>query len=94
MKKYRILIVLLLLFSASCTDETERSEQSNGSFRVTASIEDTGAVTRVSDINDRTSFTKNDEIFIGWNGSASYKYLCSGTDNVFVPNATDADRGL
>lgn len=98
MKKYRILIVGLLLLSASCTDETERSGQGygqgNGSFRVTASIEDTGAVTRVLDINDRTSFTKNDEIFIGWSGSASYKYLCSGTDNVFVANATDADRGL
>lgn len=98
MKKYRILIAGLLLLSASCTDETERGGQGYGqgigSFRVTASIEDTGAVTRVSDINDRTSFTKNDEIFIGWNGSASYKYLCSGTDNVFVPNATDADRGL
>ena len=98
MKKYRILIAGLLLLSASCTDETERGGQGygqgNGSFRITASIEDTGVVTRVSDINDRTSFTKNDEIFIGWNGSASYKYLCSGTDNVFVPNATDADRGL
>lgn len=98
MKKYRILIVGLLLLSASCTDETERGGQGygqgNGSFRVTASIEDTGAVTRVSDRNDRTSFTKNDEIFIGWSGSASYKYLCSGTDNVFVANATDADRGL
>ena len=98
MKKYRILIAGLLLLSASCTDETERGGQGygqgNGSFRITASIEDTGVVTRVSDINDRTSFTKNDEIFIGWSGSASYKYLCSGTDNVFVPNATDADRGL
>ena len=98
MKKYRILIAGLLLLSASCTDETERGGQGYGqgigSFRVTASVEDTGAVTRVSDINDRTSFTKNDEIFIGWSGSASYKYLCSGTDNVFVPNATDADRGL
>ena len=98
MKKYRILIAGLLLLSASCTDETERNGQGygqgNGSFRVTASIEDAGTVTRVADRNDRTSFTKNDEIFIGWNGSASYKYLCSGTDNVFVPNATDADRGL
>lgn len=98
MKKYRILIAGLLLLSASCTDETERGGQGYGqdigSFRVTASIEDAGTVTRVADRNDRTSFTKNDEIFIGWSGSASYKYLCSGTDNVFVPNATDADRGL
>lgn len=98
MKKYQIWIAGLLLLSASCTDETESGGQGygqgNGSFRVTASIEDAGTVTRVADRNDRTSFTKNDEIFIGWNGSASYKYLCSGTDNVFVPNATDADRGL
>lgn len=98
MKKYRILIAGLLLLSASCTDETERGGQGygqgNGSFRVTASIEDAGTVTRVADRDDRTSFTKNDEIFIGWNGSASYKYLCSGTDNVFVPNATDADWEL
>jgi hypothetical protein len=97
MKKYRILIAGLLLLSASCTDETERNgqgyRQGDGSFRVTASIEDAGAMSRVADINDRTSFTKNDEIFIGWSGSASYKYLCSGTDNVFVPNA-DTDRKL
>lgn len=94
MKKYQLLIAGLLLLSTSCTDETERSEQGNGSFRVTASIEDAGAMSRVADRNNRTTFTKNDEIFIGWSGSASYKYLCSGTDNVFVPNAADADRKL
>ena len=69
MKKYQILITgLLLLLSASCTDETERGEAlHSGDFRVTASIEYTGVMSRVADRNDRTSFTKNDEILIGWN---------------------------
>lgn len=97
MDKYRIFIVLLLYLSVSCTDETENgghSNQSDQDFRVTASIEDSGILTRVADRNDRTSFTENDPIFIGWDGSASYKYLSSGTNGVFVPNATDVDRKL
>lgn len=94
MKKYQTLIAGLLLLSASCTDETERGETlHSGDFRVTASIEYTGVMSRVADRNDRTTFTKNDEILIGWNGSASYKYLCSGTNNVFAPNA-NTDRAL
>lgn len=93
MKKYRILIAMLFFLSASCTEEAERSEQDNGDFRVTASIVDVAATSRVADRNDRTTFTKDDAIHIGWNGSASYKYLCSGTNNVFTPNA-DADRAL
>ena len=94
MKKYRILIAGLLLLSASCTDEMERDEQSNGSFRVTASIEDTGAMSRVADRNNRTSFTENDLISIGCSGSDFYKYRYSGTNGVFVPNTTDTDRKL
>lgn len=94
MKKYRILIAWLLLFSTSCTDETERGEQGNRDCRVTASIENEGVATRVADRNDRTSFTENDPILIGWSGSTSYKYLCSGTNGVFVPDATDTDRKL
>ena len=94
MKKYRILIAGLLLLSASCTDEMERDEQSNGSFRVTASIEDTGVMSRVADRNNRTSFTENDLISIGCSGSAFYKYRYSGTNGVFVPNTTDTDRKL
>ena len=95
MKKYQILITgLLLLLSASCTDETERGEAlHSGDFRVTASIEYTGVMSRVADRNDRTSFTKNDEILIGWNGSASYKYRYSGTNSTFAPDAA-ADRKL
>ena len=94
MKRSQIFIALLLLLPASCTDDAEHDEQNSRDFRITASIEDNGIASRVADRNDRTSFTENDEIFIGWDGSASYKYLCSGVNNVFVPNATDADRGL
>lgn len=93
MKNYRILLVLLLFLSVSCTDETERNEQDNRDFRVTASVEDNEVMSRVADRNDRTTFTKDDAIFIGWNGNVSYKYLCSGTNNVFAPNA-DTDREL
>lgn len=88
------LLLLLILLPASCTDETECSGQGNRDFRVTASIEDTGIVTRMADRNDRTSFTENDPIFIGWSGSTSYKYLCSGTNDAFVPNSADTDRKL
>lgn len=96
MKKYRIVVGvwMLLLSSASCMDDTGRYGQDNRNYRITASIEDANVASRVADKNNRTSFTKNDEIFIGWSGSASYKYLCSGTDNVFVPNASDANREL
>lgn len=93
MKKYRILIAGLLILSASCTDETEGDGQNGRDFQITASVEDTGTVTRVADRNDRTSFTENDAILIGWSGSSSYKYLYSGTNDVFTPNA-DADRKL
>lgn len=93
MKKYRILIAGLLLLSASCTDETEGDGQNGRDFQITAFVEDTGTVTRVADRNDRTSFTENDAILIGWSGSDSYKYLYSGTNDVFTPNA-DADRKL
>lgn len=95
MKVYRICIALLLFLSASCTDDRDSIEQDHGSFRVTASIEDTDAVTRVADNGIRTSFTKDDAIHIGWSGGASsYKFLYSGANNVFVPNDTDADRSL
>lgn len=94
MKKYQLLIAGLLLLSASCTDETECDEQSSGSFRVTATIEDAGAVTRVADRNNQTSFTENDLISIGWSGSTSYKYHYSGINGVFIPNTTDTDRKL
>lgn len=87
-------LLLLLLLPASCTDETERDGQGSRDCRVTASIENDDASTRVADRNDRTSFTENDPIFIGWSGSTSYKYLCSGTNGVFVPNAADTDRKL
>lgn len=95
MKVYRIYIALLLFFSASCTDDRDSMGQDYGNFCVTASIEDTDAVTRVVEIGNRTSFTKNDAIYIGWSGgTSSYKFLYSGANNVFVPNATDADRSL
>ena len=94
MKKYRILIAGLLLLSASCTDETERDEQGNGNFRVTATIEDAGAMSRIADRNNQTSFTENDLISIGWSGSVSYKYRYSGTNGVFIPNTADTDRKL
>lgn len=95
MKVYRIYIALLLFLSASCTDNRDSMGQDNGNFRVTASIEDTGAVTRVADNGIRTSFTKNDAIHIGWSGEASsYKFLYSGANNVFAPNDTDANRNL
>lgn len=93
MKKYQTLIAGLLLLSVSCTDETERSEQYNGDFRVTATVENTGTISRVADRNDRTTFTEGDAIFIGWNGSASYKYRYSGTNSAFAPDAA-ADREL
>ena len=80
---------MLLLSSASCMDDTGRYGQDNRNYRITASIEDANVASRVADKNNRNSFTKNDEIFIGRSGSASYKYLCSGTDNVFVPNASE-----
>ena len=51
------LLLLLFLFVASCTDETERGERGNSDFRVTASIENDSTITRVADRNDRTSFT-------------------------------------
>ncbi len=88
------LLLLLFLFVASCTDETERGERGNSDFRVTASIENDSTITRVADRNDRTSFTENDPIFIGWSESTSYKYLCSGTNGIFVPNSADTDRKL
>lgn len=95
MKKYRIYIALLLFLSASCTDDRDSIGQDNGNFRVTASIENTDAVTRVADNGIRTSFAKNDEILIGWSGSVSYKFLYSGANNnEFNPNDTDKDRGL
>ena len=94
MKKYQILITGLLLFSASCMDETEHCEQYNGDFRVTATVENTGTMSRVADRNDRTTFTEGDAILIGWNGSASsYKYRYSGTNSTFAPDAA-ADRKL
>ena len=89
-----LIITSLLLLPASCTDETERGGEDNHDFRITASIEDTDIATRVADRNDRTSFTENDAILIGWSGSATYKYLCSGTNDVFVPDNSDADREL
>lgn len=97
MKRYSVYAVaaLLLFLSASCTDDRECGGQDNREFRVTASIEDTDAVSRVADKDDRTSFTKNDEIHIGWSGGTSYKYLYSGTNSVFAPDDTDvADRSL
>lgn len=95
MKVYQIYIALLLFLSASCTDDRDSIEQDHGSFRVTASIEDTDAMTRVADKDNRTSFTKNDAIHIGWSGgTSSYKFLYSGANNVFAPNDTDADRSL
>lgn len=97
MKRYSIYAVaaLLLFLSGSCTDDRECGGQDNREFRVTASIEDTDAVSRVADKDDRTSFTKNDEIHIGWSGGTSYKYLYSGTNSVFAPDDTDAaDRSL
>lgn len=96
MKRYSVYAVaaLLLFLSASCTDDRECGGQDNREFRVTASIEDADAVSRVADKDDRTSFTKNDEIHIGWSGGASYKYLYSGTNSVFAPDDTDADRSL
>lgn len=78
MKKYQILIAGLLL-SVSCMNETERSEQNNRDFRVTAIIENTDTMSRVADRNDRTTFTEGDAILIGWSGSVSYKYRYSGT---------------
>ena len=74
MKKYRIVVGvwMLLLSSASCMDDTGRYGQDNRHYRITASIEDANVASRVADKNNRTSFTKNDEIFIGWSGSASY----------------------
>lgn len=94
MKVYRIYIALLLFLSASCTDDKDSMGQDNGNFRVTASIEDTGAVTRVADNGIRTSFTKNDAIHIGWSGgTSSYKFIYSGASNVFAPN-DNADRSL
>ena len=93
MKKYQTLIAGLLLLSVSCTDETERSEQYNGDFRVTATVENAGTMSRVADRNDRTTFTEGDAILIGWSGSASYKYRYSGTNSTFAPDAA-ADRGL
>lgn len=95
MKVYRIYIALLLFLSASCTDDRDSMGQDNGNFRVTASIEDTDAVTRVIETGNRTSFTKDDAIHIGWSGGASsYKFFYSGANNVFVPNDTDANRNL
>ena len=94
MKKYRILIAGLLFLSTACTDDMEQCGQANGGFRVTATVENTGAISRVTDKNNRTSFTENDRIFIGWSGSASYNYLYSGTNAVFVPSITDNDRKL
>ena len=64
MKKYQILIAGLLL-SVSCMNETERSEQNNRDFRVTAIIENTDTMSRVADRNDRTTFTEGDAILIG-----------------------------
>ena len=92
MKKYQILIAGLLL-SVSCMNETERSEQNNRDFRVTAIIENTDTMSRVADRNDRTTFTEGDAILIGWSGSASYKYRYSGTNSSFAPDAA-ADREL
>lgn len=57
---------MLLLSSASCMDDTGRYGQDNRNYRITASIEDANVASRVADKNNRTSFTKNDEIFIGW----------------------------
>lgn len=94
MKIYRIYIALLLFLSASCTDDRDSMGQDNRSYRVTASIEDDDAVTRVTDNGVRTSFAKNDAIHIGWSGGASYKFLYSGADNVFAPDDTDKDRSL
>ena len=75
MKKYRIVVGvwMLLLSSASCMDDTGRYGQDNRNYRITASIEDANVASRVADKNNRTSFTKNDEIFIGWSGSASVR---------------------
>lgn len=92
MKKYQILIAGLLL-SVSCMNETERSEQNNRDFRVTAIIENTDTMSRVADRNDRTTFTEGDAILIGWSGSVSYKYRYSGTNSSFAPDAA-ADREL
>ena len=99
MKKYRIVVGvwMLLLSSASCMDDTGRYGQDNRNYRITASIEDANVASRVADKNNRTSFTKNDEIFIGWSGSASYNkhivgsscrflhsYKCSSTFAFFI----------
>ena len=67
MKKYRIVVGvwMLLLSSASCMDDTGRYGQDNRNYRITASIEDANVASRVADKNNRTSFTKNDEIFNG-----------------------------
>lgn len=94
MKTYSIYAALLLFFLAACKDDRECGGQDNQKFRVTASIGDTNAASRVADKDNRTSFTKNDEIHIGWSGSTSYKYLYSGTNSVFAPDDTDADRSL
>lgn len=95
MKTYSIYAALLLFLLAACTDDRECGGQDNRKFRVTASIEDADAMTRVADKDNRTSFTKNDAIHIGWSGGASsYKFLYSGANNVFAPNDTDADRSL
>lgn len=93
MKRYKIIIASLLLLSVSCTDDAERYGQENRDFRVTASIENIGVVSRAADKDNRTSFTEGDAIFIGWSGSASYKYLYSETNSAFAPNA-DTDREL
>ena len=94
MKKHSILIALTLILSTSCTDDAERNGQYTHDLQVTASIEDAAPASRITDRDNRTSFTENDEILIGWSGSSSYKYLYSGTNGVFVPNATDTDRAL
>lgn len=93
MKKYKIIIASLLLLSVSCTDDAERYGQENRDFRVTASIENIGVVSRAADKDNRTSFTEGDAILIGWSESASYKYLYSETNSAFSPD-TDNDRKL
>lgn len=91
--------LLLLGMSASCSEDYMASSNSDYSaYTITGGIADVVTVSpRMLDEKDskQTVFEKNDEIHIGWSGNtATYKYVYTGSNQVFAAADTEADKGL
>ena len=98
MKKYAIYFLWLPMLVASCTDVNELFSPADSTcHRVTASISSVSASPRVAIDGQKTAFTDQDPIGVGWQyggNSYQYQYTYSADRKIFAAAESDNNKDL